>query len=266
MSFVDHRTGNTGGGVGTVVIDKPTLCAAGNWFILVLNSNMLDGTHSLTPPDVTWQLVIDKQAGTAGSDTSHMHVYIKKVLSSEAGGAGPATYTFTCNGGARSFSWSLSAWDGLDQSNPLGNFDSDADGNVSDTTAPCPTRSTTVADAWVFRIATFRALGTFTDIGAIYNNRIQVNPGGGTGINFAHNLQDRQQAVVGAAGLETIVCSNPGKHVGATLIMNPPQPVTSTLAPDGVAAQSGYADATTGNISRVQGDPDSAGGTGFTAN
>jgi hypothetical protein len=55
------------------------------------------------------------------------------------------------------------------------------------------------------------------------------------------------------------------QHVGATIVLAPPQPVVSALAPDGVAAQTGYADATTGNISRVQGDPDAPGGTGFTA-
>jgi hypothetical protein len=39
----------------------------------------------------------------------------------------------------------------------------------------------------------------------------------------------------------------------------------SSVLPDGVAAQSGYANATTGNITNLHGDPDVAGGTGFTA-
>jgi hypothetical protein len=39
----------------------------------------------------------------------------------------------------------------------------------------------------------------------------------------------------------------------------------STLLPDGVAAQSGYSNATTANISNLHGDPDISGGTGFTA-
>jgi hypothetical protein len=37
----------------------------------------------------------------------------------------------------------------------------------------------------------------------------------------------------------------------------------STLLPDGVAAQSGYSDATTENITRLWGDPDVSGGLGF---
>jgi hypothetical protein len=265
MGFLGHRTGNTGGGVGSCVIDKPTECTTGSWLVLVTNTNCLDGTHVISPPDATWQLIIDKQAGTNGSLASHMHVWMKKVLASEAGVSGPSTYTFTVAGGARTWSWGISAWDGLDKSAPVSNEGSDADGNASDTTIPCPTRSSLYANSVVMRIATIRANCTFTDLGGGYNNRVQINPGGGTGPNFAINLQDTTQAAVGPAGLQTITASVAAQHVGATLILAPPQPVVSTLAPDGVAAQSGYADATTGNISRVQGDPDSAGGTGFTA-
>jgi hypothetical protein len=265
MAFVDHRTGNTGGGVGTVVVDKPTLCAKDNWFVLVMNSNMLDGTHSLTPPDATWQLILDKQAGTIGTEVSHMQVYMKRVLLSEAGGSGPLTYTFVCNGGARSFSWGISAWSGWDLSNPVANSVTDADGNLTSASIPCPTRSSVVADSTVLRIGTIRSNSGFSSLGVNYDNRVQINPGGGTGINFSINLQDRIQAVPGPAGLETIIATNAGKHVGATLILSPPVPVLSTLKPDGVAAQSGYANASTPNIANVHGDPETSGGTGFTA-
>jgi hypothetical protein len=94
--------------------------------------------------------------------------------------------------------------------------------------------------------------------------RANYNPA----VNFSLFWMDLLKANPGFTAADTVNSDTTGEHIGMSLVLNMAAPAAevSTLAPDGVAAQTGYANASTANIANILGDPDTPGGTGFTAN
>jgi hypothetical protein len=99
---------------------------------------------------------------------------------------------------------------------------------------------------------------------------VRTEGGGGSSVAAGryHGVFSQSITTVGAVGAKTMSKPTLGNKMGGLIAFPFGAGVsypTTELLPDGVAAQSGYANATTGNIANLHGDPDVSGGTGFTA-
>jgi hypothetical protein len=216
MGYLGSRTNGSSGGVNTFSLTKPTECVTDGWLFAIFSSNMIPGTHSLTPPDGTWSLVTGLASGTTSSTLSNMQIYRKKVLASEAGVSGPSSYAWTVNGGARTYSGAMLAYDGLNTTNPIAAVAIDEESGASDTTVFCPSVTTTANNQLVIRAATIRATtASFTTL-ASHSERVDY---AGL-VDFSVNWQEINQAVAGSTGTTSITASASGQHIGATLALD----------------------------------------------
>lgn len=279
MGYLGHRQAASAAGVSFLEVTKPTECVDGGWLFAIVNNNGIEGTHTmrvldnLGVQDTGWLLVDDLGSSLTGASNAHLWLWTRKVTAAEAGTNGPTGFRFDNLGGNRTMVAAIIAFDEIDPLDPIADFTMDGEAGVPGTSIFCPNLSTTEADQWVIRFGCVRA-NVHVDPISGYAERVDVHTvdlqpaSGATFQIFWHEIL---KASAGATTADIVSQSAPtvvAEHVGGTLILaNPPEipPETTTLVPDGVAASSGYANATTGNIANVQGDPDTQGGTGFTA-
>ena len=280
MGYLGHREAASAAGTSFLEVAKPTECVEGGWLFGIVNNNGIEGTHDMRVLDTAgvadagWTLVDDLGSSLTGSSNAHLWLWRRKVEPGEGGSSGPTGFRFDNLGGNRTMVAAIIAFDGIDPLNPIADFILDGESGVPGTSIFCPNLSTTEADQWVIRFGCVRANVHVAPITGYAErvdfNTIDLQPASGATFQiFWHELL---KASVGATTADIVSQSAPtvvAEHVGGTLILaNEPEipPETSTLAPDGVAASSGYANASTANIANVQGDPSQQGGTGFTAN
>lgn len=123
----------------SLVLTKPTGTVSGDVLVAFFTANSV----AVTPPSGFTEVF--SQIGSTSTLTSHMYVKV-------AGGSEPSTYTFTCSSGP--VLCTLTAWSGVDNSNPVGtNFASSGGAGASEP----QTTPTTNNDAVQGRVFYFRS-------------------------------------------------------------------------------------------------------------
>jgi hypothetical protein len=278
MGFLGARRNATPAGASFLEVDKPTECTEGSWLFAIANNNGITGTHSIRMDvggvqDTAWVPVGNLQSSAVGASNAHLWVYARKIGVGEAGSNAPTSFQFNSIGGNRTFVGAIIAYDELNALDPVEDFLIDPDGGVGGTSVFCPDVTTTEPDQYVIRLGGIRANVRVTPIGG-YTERLDFNtldeePGSAASFQlFWHEFLRASAGTTAAPFVDQTAPTVVAEHVGASIVLAKPEvipPETSRLLPDGVAASSGYANASTANIANVHGDPDSQGGTGFTA-
>jgi hypothetical protein len=279
MGYLGHRQDASLAGTSFIEIPKPTECVEGGWLFGIVNNNGIEGTHTmrvldnLGVVDTGWTLVDDLGSSLVGSSNAHLWLWRRKVQSGEGGVSGPTGFRFDNLGGNRTMAAAILAYDELSPTDPIADILIDADGGSAGTSVFCPDITTTEDNMYVIRLGAIRANVHVDPIGG-YTERVDFNtldqePTSGASFQlFWHEFLRANAGTTAAPFVNQTAPTVVAEHVGASLVLaNPPvvPPEVSTLAADGVAASSGYADASTANIANIQGNPDTPGGTGFTA-
>jgi hypothetical protein len=221
----------------------------------VIASNTITASHTIDPPDTNWIAVGDAQSTGTVSETAHVYVFKKKVLSSEAGTNGPTNYTWSIlEGNARSWNISILACDGLDTTDSVEEIAFDGEGGVVDTTIPCPSVTTDGANRIVVRIGAIREASTTFATLSGYNERVDVVNASGT--LFAVTWQDVVQASEGATGAVTLqagAVGPSGEHMGATLVLIQGGPPPEALRPNAALVVTNFVET---DHTRIDADPD----------
>ena len=271
MGYLGHRLNSSPGGTPDLVMTKPTECVEGGWLFALIGTNINAATYTIEPrladnitPDPLWLPVDNDFSSITSSTAASLHIFAKKVLASEAGASGPASYTFHIGPSNRTYAAILLAYDGLKATNPvLQAILSDSAGENS-VSVECPNVTSTRENQYIIRCGVIRQDANFATLTG-YTEQVDWNNANN---NISLFWQELLKANPGVTSQSIVTATLAGEHVGATLLLDNDvaDSEVSTLAPDGVAASSGYANASTANIANILGDPDTPGGTGFTAN